>query len=225
MSKITTKRFRLFNVDERGVVDVFSQNKVVVILIMLKVKAVGLIYDLQTRLKKAFIKAHEEALELRKTILEECSIKKKIKFKNDNEIETFLKIVDVKEAVGKMEKALSEMRNEKASATIIKSAEENVANYKKLLSDKGLDELSKPLLIDSIDGEKVKGRKVLGDEYDIKDPAEWNKRFNEFLDGEIELDCNQIRLSKLDAEDVGNDLRNIIDALDDFIVDDRENKK
>ncbi|MBI1936651.1 MAG: hypothetical protein HYS25_00860 [Ignavibacteriales bacterium] len=75
-------------------------------------------------------------------------------------------------------------------------------------------------IIAEIDGTTVKGEKIIGVVYDLGDKKEeFNKRLIELLNLEIELECNPIKLSKLDKEKC---LPAEIDfgVLDDFITDD-----
>ncbi|MFA5803702.1 MAG: hypothetical protein WC879_03570 [Melioribacteraceae bacterium] len=75
-------------------------------------------------------------------------------------------------------------------------------------------------LIKMIDGNEVKGKKVLENSYDLGDKMEeFQKQLNELLNMEIELECYPIKLSKLDAEDC-TDLN--FAALGSFIDDDRK---
>ena len=74
-------------------------------------------------------------------------------------------------------------------------------------------------LIKIVDGDEVKGKKILGSNYDLGAKlAEFQKQINDQLNAEIELDCYPIKLTKLDKEDC-SDLDFI--ALESFISDDR----
>lgn len=75
-------------------------------------------------------------------------------------------------------------------------------------------------LIVKINDVKVKGKKTLSAAYDLtKNKEEFEKRFIELLNMEIELDCKKIKLSKLDDEKDSSILNFI--ALENFIIDDR----
>ena len=172
--KAKVKHIQLFHIEPNevkglpGKLDLGKNNQSLMELLNFKAKSAALNYDIDIRLREAVVKATQEFHIQHKKLLEDCSIKKKIKFVNDNEIETFYKIVEVTEE-----------------------------DFKKLSM-----EHKKDLIIDSVDGNPIETISRLSPDngYDIKDIDDFNKRFNELLDHEIELICYPIKISKLELE-------------------------
>jgi len=53
-----------------------------------------------------------------------------------------------------------------------------------------------------IDGKEVEGKKIISNEFDLGDNRkEFDKRFAELLELDVELNCYPIKLSKLEADD------------------------
>lgn len=67
-----------------------------------------------------------------------------------------------------------------------------------------------------VDGTDLKG--VIVPYYDIKDLPEFNKRFIDLINTEVELSCHPIKLSKLEAEEDTSGID--FSALEKFIVND-----
>jgi hypothetical protein len=216
MGIIKIKRIELFDMSSSGI-NVYGKNSNVLKFISMQVKEVDNIYTLQIKLQKSFLKAFQEASELRVKLLESSSYKKKVLLKNGEEIETYIKIVDVEDALKHLENQLPLCLDK----NILTQMNLNIDKYKKIIEDS--KDADKSLLVDKINDIKIEGKKIVGVDYDIMDMKEWNTKFFEFLDGEIELNCTHIKLSKLQLEkEISGELLPIISSLDSFIFDDTE---
>jgi hypothetical protein len=178
MDNIKIKQNQLFKITPEGFIEIGIMNPALSALLNFKPSGAALRYDIQRRLTIAVNKALTDFSELRKGLLEELSVKKKVKLKSGNEFDSYSQIIDE-------------------------------------TSDSNTEDL-----ILEIDGKKIKGKKILSEQYDLSENIEeFNKRFIELINIEIELDCKQISLTKLDAEKslpVEIDFR----ALENFIIDD-----
>lgn len=96
MNKITIKHYQLFEI-KNGLISLEKINKALKSLLELKIKKAGLQYDVRIRLGKAIDKALNDFQELRKSLCEELSAKKKVKMVSGNEFETFFAVIDAKE--------------------------------------------------------------------------------------------------------------------------------
>jgi hypothetical protein len=178
MDNIKIKQNQLFRITPEGILEIGIINPALSALLNFKPSGAGLRYDIQRRLTISVNKALTDLSELRKGLLEELSIKKKVKLKSGKEFDSYLQVID-------------ENSDSKAEDLILE-----------------------------IDGKKIKGKKILSEQFDLgKNIEEFNKRFTEFINLEIELDCKQISLKKLDAE---KSLPLEIDfrVLESFIIDD-----
>lgn len=110
-----------------------------------------------------------------------------------------------------------EFKNGKKEETRFKIVELSEDEYKNFKQDALYN-----ILIVSIDGKEVETPKRISaiGEYDIAAREEFNKRWLDLLNLEIELDCWQIKLSKLE-KDADASMLNFA-ALEAFITDDRE---
>jgi hypothetical protein len=181
MGNIKIKQNQLFKITSEGILEIGIMNPSLSALLNFKPAGAALRYDIQRRLTISVNKALTDFSELRKGLLEELSIKKKIKLKSGNEFDSYSQVID-----------------------------EN--------SDSKAEDL-----ISEIDGKKIKGKKILSEQYDLgKNIEEFGKRLTELINLEIELDCKRISLTKLDAEKslpVEIDFR----VLENFIIDDINN--
>lgn len=185
MSNITIKQFQLFKTDKDGI-HLEEITPALKALLNYKPEGAAFKYDIQIKLSKAIDKALRDFSEQHKSLLDELSVKKKVKLRNKKEFETQSEIIDAKE---------------------------------KSKADKNFKYDPEDIIIE-IDGVKVRGEKILGNNYDLSDKKEeFNKRFIDLLNVEIELNCYPLKLSRFDKEkSIPEELDFAV--LEDYIIDD-----
>ena len=94
MSNIKIKQNQLFKVTPEGFVELGIMNPALSALLNFKPSGAALRYDIQRRLTISVNKALTDFSELRKGLLEELSVKKKVKLKSGKEFDSYLQVID-----------------------------------------------------------------------------------------------------------------------------------
>ena len=188
---IECKFIDLFERDNTGKVVIGNYQQGLQSLFNLKPKSAGLNYDINTRLKNAIDERLAEFYKELNVINEEYAVEKEIETAIGEKKKTKLKLVDLP----------PQSKPDKKAKEFGDHPRENVVTM--------------------LNGKKV--RKVIINQYDVPEDKmkEVNEKINDLLRTDIQLNCNPIKLSKLDAEEDTSSVA--FQYLDKFIVDDTGN--
>lgn len=146
MSNIKIKQFQLFKI-EGNKINTEEINPALNALLSYKPEGAALRYDIQTRLSKAVDKALKEFGEQHKSLLEELSVKKKVKLKNNNEFETHLEIIEATDK-NKTEELIIEIDEQKVKGKKIIGAVYDLGNKKEEFNKRFIDLLGVEIELD-----------------------------------------------------------------------------